>query len=1208
MWRWRWNGSRALAVAAGLLAWMGVAPAQEPVVAFRPFQPAPDWLGRRVAALAQGPSGFLWIASGTEVWRFDGREAIAFEVPPRGPRLRMLPQVRCLTEAPDGTLWVGTRHGVLRLSPGASALRYVTEADDEHPLGEPVLGLAIDATGKVWVQIPDRLLRWDPARDEVRVMLQKGGRVESVWASALAQGPAGRIWIASSKGEVLRWDEMGDEWQAVVLPIAGDTPPRAPVAALSPWSAEGALVAVRGRVFEVRFDGSQGPGVIEVPWQAAGGSGMPRALGRDGRGRIWIGTDQGLHRVDQGRVASYRGGAGVGELVGASVDRLLLDRHGLLWVATEGGLCSCEPDPPVEAWAIAERHADDAALCVLGDGPSTIVGSRSRQVLRRDADGALRRQPLPEAAEKGVRAVPVGFARDRLGVAWVASRGGMLCPLGPDGSLGEPLRHDPADPASFSSCGFLALHAGADGFLYVGTEQGIDQFDPVTRRVRRLPLPPASSGRRRASVAFHGIADCRSGGLWVLRVHGGLTHLDPQTGQVRELRLHSPDGLAIPEGHACLLDRGDGTLLLGGSQGLWLAVTATGALRRASADPRLRDDAVLALRQTPDGSIWAAAPRRGLLGLDADLRVTGRHTVADGLPDDRFIIGSLADGPDGTLLAACGRFVLRIDPRRLAVPRPGPPVVLTAFAVFERPQPMPAVCHEFEVGGDSNFFSFRFAGLDFLRPENHRYQYRLRGFDPNWVDGGAVPVARYTNVPPGSYTFEVRSAHAEGPWSAPQLGIALAVTPAVWQTAWFRSAIAALAVGLLLLYLSYALRLRSRNRQLVAAATRREQAERELAVSQERLLAAGRSELAGRLAGGLAHDLNNFLTAILGQIDLARLRTMRLPGAEDALGELAATSAMVQRGTGLTRRLLAFAQSREAPRERILPGDALRELQPMLQSVLGAGVDLRLRIEDGVPAIEAEPGHLDQIVLNLAINAQDAMPQGGAFEVELRRGDDDARPVELVVQDTGCGMPADVVARVFEPFFTTKPVGKGTGLGLTIVQGVVEQLRGEIAVASEPGRGTTFRIRLPAAATGVALPRQGTEVAPPPEATPVPATILVCDDDEAVRRIMAVALGEAGFHVIAAADGEAALEQAGAAGPIALLVTDLVMPGMNGVELAQRLWGRQALLRTLFVSGYAAETLRNADLPPGRVELLHKPFLPRELVQRVTELLAAHAG
>jgi PAS domain S-box-containing protein len=364
---------------------------------------------------------------------------------------------------------------------------------------------------------------------------------------------------------------------------------------------------------------------------------------------------------------------------------------------------------------------------------------------------------------------------------------------------------------------------------------------------------------------------------------------------------------------------------------------------------------------------------------------------------------------------------------------------------------------------------------------------------------------------------------------------------------------------------------------------------------EEQLEQARRMEAVGRLAGGVAHDFNNLLTVISGYAGM-----LRLAGDGAHSPELEEIDRAARRATELTGQLLAFSRQRSANPVLLDLAAVLHGVMPMLGRLIGEHIRISVLDHGRLAPVLADAGQMEQVIINLATNARDAMPDGGTLTMETRMMDLGRPVVCLTVTDTGGGIDPEVAEHVFEPFYTTKEQGRGTGLGLATAHGIVTQAGGQIHVYSEPGLGATYKVLIPAAHGEVPRPARR---APEPAALVGSETILLCEDEDALRSMVARILGEAGYTVLSAPGGEEALEIAAARDePVDALVTDVIMPGLSGPELAARLTvgGRP---RTLFLSGYTADALRDrANLPRGSA-FLEKPFAPATLLAALRSLL-----
>jgi signal transduction histidine kinase len=392
--------------------------------------------------------------------------------------------------------------------------------------------------------------------------------------------------------------------------------------------------------------------------------------------------------------------------------------------------------------------------------------------------------------------------------------------------------------------------------------------------------------------------------------------------------------------------------------------------------------------------------------------------------------------------------------------------------------------------------------------------------------------------------------------------------------------------------------------------TERRQAEEALRQSEEQLRQSQKIEAVGQLAGGIAHDFNNMLTVINGY---SQLLLSRLGSDAPHRAEIEEINTAGSRAEALTRQLLAFSRKQMLAPSVLTLNAVVTNLEQMLQRLIGEDIELRAVLQPQLGRVLADPGQIEQVIMNLALNARDAMPQGGILTIETMNVEMDesyaqrsqtvsAGPhVMMAVSDTGCGMDEATQARIFEPFFTTKEQGKGTGLGLATVYGIVKQSGGSVWVYSEPGHGTTFKIYLPRV--------EGTDEAVAPtkardERVEGSETILVVEDDEGVRKLTVKVLRATGYTVLEAANGNEAIALCERhQGTIHLLATDVVMPGMGGRVLAERLIAVVPGMKVLYLSGYTDDTIVRHGVLNASVEFLQKPFTPLALARKVREVL-----
>jgi signal transduction histidine kinase/CheY-like chemotaxis protein len=392
--------------------------------------------------------------------------------------------------------------------------------------------------------------------------------------------------------------------------------------------------------------------------------------------------------------------------------------------------------------------------------------------------------------------------------------------------------------------------------------------------------------------------------------------------------------------------------------------------------------------------------------------------------------------------------------------------------------------------------------------------------------------------------------------------------------------------------------------------TERRRTEAALHETEEQLRRAQRLEAVGNLAGGIAHDFNNLLTVITGYTGLI-LR--RIDDEDPHWTKITGIKKAADRAASLTQQLLAFSR-KQVRQPKVLDLNALvPDTGTMLQRLIGEDIDLVLALKPGLGPIKADPSQVEQVIMNLVINARDAMPKGGKITIatsnvilsesyaEMHLTVEPGEYVMLAVSDTGCGMDAETQKRIFEPFFTTKEVGKGTGLGLATVYGIVKQSGGNIWVYSEPGQGTTFKVYFPRVNDAAERLRGTGELKAILRGT---ETVLLVEDEAIVREMTRSVLEESGYQVLEAADGARALEICREHGRhIDIMVTDVVMPGMSGRELAERVADLRPETKVLYMSGYTDDAIVHHGVLDQGMAFIEKPFTPDTFAHKVREVL-----
>jgi signal transduction histidine kinase/ligand-binding sensor domain-containing protein/CheY-like chemotaxis protein len=1161
-------------------------------------------------AALQTRDGYLWFGAEAGLVRFDGVRFTTFDRNSK-PALKAT-DVTALFEDRSGTLWVGTEEGsVFRRVRGE-----FVDVSPSRRLRGGVNTFYEDKAGGLWVAGGDEVARIE----------------ESTFAT-----------FAAAPGVVhaIREDARGTIWLGTNQALARVEGDRLTV---SETGAIGVQTFCRDQLSTIWMGTRTGliklSGTRQRRFTVADGlpSDDVRVVIPDRWDGIWIGTTAGVARLSNDRITSF----GVREgLSDGWITALAQDVEGSVWIATHsGGLNRLRPVPFTsitkrqglvsdDVLAVHEDH--DGQLWVGTDGSGlTLLTNGGRDHFTFTVEEGLPSNTIYAVNQSADGAVWVGTAR---GLARIFN--GRVTSFS-----GKP---------EFPQGGIRAILEDRAGSLWVGNRSGLHRL-----RAGALTTYTRADGLSSNNVTV--IREDHEGTLWIGTLEGGLQRFKNGRFSVYTMA----QGLTSNDVSAILAD----------GQYVWVG-TLDGNLHLIRNDRALalppRDGVsagrVLQVLDDARGSLWVSGQRgitrfeRGdLLKVANGSRTSASATTydhSDGFGRWEFHGPSQSAGTrrrNGTLVFASAAGAVVVDPSRFARTLPPPPVHIER--VVGDGQEI-SIGPPIAVPAGQNQLEFHYTALSYAVPGRVTFKYQLEGVDAGWIEAGNRRVAYYTNVPGGNYRFRVLASNSDGVWNQQGAVLDLSVGSRFWETTWFYGfSVLGLVLGVAGLSRLRVRRLEARERMLEhivderTAALSEEVNERkrveeslrksrdeledrvrerttELSVAyaqlqqdvaqrrklEEQLAQVQKLESIGRLAGGVAHDINNVLTVVLSYSDLV---DAGLGPGHPLQAQLRQIRKAAERASNLTHRLLAFARKQIIEPRVINLSELTLNLDGMLRRLIGEDVELVTVSSANLWSVKADPHQIEQVLVNLAVNARDAMPQGGRLSIETANvlvDADFARQhptlhpgeyVRLTVSDTGIGMPDEVKKHLFEPFFTTKEPGKGTGLGLATCYGIVQQLGGAIYPDSEVGRGTVFNVFVPR----VDLPAEPT---PKPQETFVKRgseTVLLVEDEPLVREIARSALGDQGYHVIEAEHGEAALRVASQfAGTIGLVLTDVVMPKMGGRELVEALKKERPNVRVLYMSGYAASTIDEADVIEPGTSFLRKPFALAEMLRKVREVL-----
>jgi signal transduction histidine kinase/ligand-binding sensor domain-containing protein/ActR/RegA family two-component response regulator len=1171
-----------------------------------------------VRAMVLSRDGYLWLGTEAGLVRFDGVTFTTYDRQST-PALKE-PEVTALFEDAKGDLWIGTDEGEI--------FRYTREeftpVTSKEPLHPPIRAFYQDKSGTMWVGAGEQVAR-----------LVNGTLVPMKGSRGLVYGfeqdAQGTIWIATGGGLA---SVTGDHVTPAVDPAtAANVGVRAlhqdKQGALWVATTEG-LVRIAGRDRR-RYTIANGLPSNDV-----------RALLEDHTGALWIGTaGGGVARLTQAAPESIEIFTHHEGLSDSTVTALAEDREESIWIGTPSGGLNRLRAVPFGAITHADGLAPVGVLSVYEDREGRLwVGTDGGGLTCFTSQGAA------------TYTVSEGLPSNIIWTTWQANDGSIWAGTGDRGLA----RFANGEWTSFATHpempqgAIRAIYQDSSGTLWIGNREGL-------HRIRNGAITTFTKAQGLSSNNVSAIQEDREGTLWIGTLDGGLIRMkdDKFTAYTTKEGLSTNDVSAIAvSGRYVWVGTFDGRLHL---------VRNDRVLALPTRD-RVTTGRVLQILDDGRGSLWVSG-QRGIMRYDqGDLLKVANGVAASATPRlfDRlegfgrweFNGTSQTAGwrrADGQLAFAGVAGVITLDPLRLAISAFTPPVQIERVVSNDHDIPPRG---PIELPPGQNQLEFHYTALSLAVPSRVSFRYRLEGIDSDWIDAGTRRVAYYANVPGGTYRFHVIAANHDGVWNQNGATLAVSVGKHFYETVWFYGFCGVIALaGLGGLSRWRVRRLQTRERMLAKLVeertsalaqevTERRRIERslrqakdvledrvrertnELSVAyaklqhdvaerrrlEEQLAQVQKLESIGRLAGGVAHDLNNVLTVVLSYADLLDAGLGQAHPLQEQLRQIRRAA---ERASNLTHRLLAFARQQVVEPRVINLSELTLSLDGMLRRLIREDIELVTVTSSGLWSVKTDPHQIEQILVNLVVNARDAMPQGGKLTVEtnnvtvteedirrqptLKRGE----YVLLTVTDTGIGMNAYVKQHLFEPFFTTKEQGKGTGLGLATCYGIVQQLNGHIVVESEPGHGATFRVYLPK----IDLPA---EPFVRPETQPqVPRgseTVLLVEDEPLVRQIAESALTDQGYRVLEAENGEEALRVATVNDHnIALVLTDVVMPRMGGRELTEKLRQRLPGIRVLYMSGYAASTIDEQDVIEPGTAFLRKPFTLADMLRKVRDVL-----
>ena len=1159
----------------------------------------PNSLSNNVArALVVDQSGVLWIGTwggGLNQYDWETDTFIRYQHDPDDPRSLSHNIVRAVYEDHSGTIWVGTMAGLNRLDRDSGQfIRYQHNPDDPNSLSDNVIwSIFEDSAGVRWVGTENGLNRFDPDTETF---------------VSYRHDPADPTSLSHNSVRAVFEDRSGNLW-------------------LGTGGGLDKLSSDRTRITSYQHDENDPQSLSHnvIHW-----------VHEDRSGRLWIGTwGGGLNLFDRGSetFTHYRhNSADPYSLNSDSIWQIYEGQQDMLWIATEGGVSyfdgRAKPFHHYRAIPGTPNSLSDSHVNSLHAGQDGVVwvATNSGGLNKFDRQTESFTQYLNSASG------PIDISNDnltaiyedQLGLIWIGTRGTGLIKYDPYTEQVENYRHDDTNPHSLSYDSVVNIYEDRSGTLWIGTYGGgLNGFDRDTERFTRYQHDPSDPHSLSANVIISVYED-RDGVLWVGTISDGLNKLDREAGEFIRYRHDASDPHSLTgDAIASIFEQKTGEFWISTVKGLDKFDRQKGQVVRSySMKDGLPDDTVCGILEDEYGVLWLGT-QNGLSRFDPQTESFRSYTISDGLQGKSFALyTSPSKSPSGEMFFPGSGGFNAFYPDQIVDNLNPPPILITSFQLANQPVP---------IGGDSvlkksiletdelvlsyqdNVFSFEFVALDYRDPEKNRYKYKMEGFEEEWNEVDSTRrFGTYTNLDPGNYVFRVSASNNDGVWNEDGASIKITITPPWWETMWFRIGMVVVAIALLAFGFRWrvsAIEARSRKLEIQV-----EDRTKELQKAKEEAETANKAK--STFLANMSHELRTPLHAILG---FSRLMTRDSDLNEVQKGRLDIINRSGEHLLSMIDDVLSLTKIEagrvELKQEQFDVTQLLQDVGQMMKSRTGGkGLRFNSALDPALhPHVQGDAGKLRQILINLLGNAVKFTETG---DVSLRArsqpmaNDPERVMLQFEVQDTGPGIPQDRLDEIFESFVRldyAQKVEGGTGLGLAISKTLVDMMNGKITVASKPGQGTLFKVKIPLQIV------EGEQAIPDKvsvaeviglQADQPDLRIMVVDDNTENRVLLTTLLTNIGCNVKEAKNGEEAIAIFQEWRPHFIWM-DMRMPVMDGFSATRKIRTLPSgeAVKIVAVTASVLEERYNEILACGCDEVVRKPFRDHEIFEAMARQL-----